>query len=187
MPEIWGLTGGIASGKSTAAKAFAAAGVPFVDADEIARELRAPDGAAHALIVARFGTADPVKLRQVVFTDPRAKNDLEGILHPLIQKESLARIRSFKAKRVIYEASLLIETGRYQDFAGLIVIVSPLEARRQRLVARDRISLELADQMIASQISDEERRKVATHVIENDGSAENLTKKIQSFVQIHSW
>lgn len=186
-PRVWGLTGGIASGKSLVAKFFAEEGVPVIDADEIARELRGPGGAAHELIQKRFGTVDPSKLREIVFTDPSARKDLEAILHPLIQKESGKRIEAALQGRegavpVLYEATLLVETGRYRDLQGLIVVVAEEEVRIQRLIARDRSSRELAQRILASQLGDAERRDHATFVIENDGSIENLKAQVRALL-----
>src|SRR5690606_18150449 len=124
MIQIWGLTGGIASGKSTVARIFAENGIGVLDADALTRELSAPGGAAHAAIEKRFGTADRSRLREMVFRDPQARKDLEGILHPLIRLESERRIRDALSERMakgerlplrmIYEATLLVETGRHK-------------------------------------------------------------------------
>lgn len=175
--EIWGLTGGIASGKSTVARIFEQAGIPVVDADEIARAMSQPGGRAHDAIVREFGTADRHKLRQIVFADPERREKLEAILHPLIQQESLARFAEKIAQAktpppfLVYEASLLIETGRARDFAGLIVVDAPREIRRQRLIDRDGIDGALADRILdaqAARLSDEARRKQARFLIVND-------------------
>jgi dephospho-CoA kinase len=192
--RVWGLTGGIASGKSTVARLFAEAGVPVIDADQIARELRAPGGAAHDAIIQRFGTADPARLREIAFADPLARTDLEAILHPLIRKESALRIEALAeaaAQRVgqgpgkvaaivpvIYEAALLVETGRYKDFAGLIVVSADESVRMERLMARDRSPEVLARKILASQIQDIERKAHATFVIENHGSLEDLRARV---------
>ncbi len=188
LPPIFGLTGGIASGKSTAAACFEKAGIPVVDADQIARELSAPGGAAFDAIVKRFGTADRGDLRKIVFADPVARADLEAILHPLIIQASEKRFKSViekSSKRppfVIYEASLLVETGRYKDLAGLILIDAPKETRRSRAMHRDGISAELTDQIIAAQASDEVRRKAADFVLDNAGGTDALEEKVQEMI-----
>ena len=186
---VWGLTGGIASGKSTAARIFQQdIGIPVVDADQIARDLSRPEGLAHAAIIKRFGTDDRVKLRQIVFNDPFARKDLEAILHPLIQQESLERISKIPPKiPVLYEAALLVETGRYQNLSGLIVIDCPVPIRRQRLIQRDGATPELADRILAAQISDEDRLKAATQIIQNSGSLEDLRLQIHNFAQKMGW
>jgi len=202
--KVWGLTGGIASGKSTVARIFAEAGVPVVDADQVARDLRAPGGAAHDPIVARFGTVDPARLREIVFSDPVARAELEAILHPLIRTESMRRIEAAvtgqlasatngsgrrmdnltapPAVPVIYEAALLVETGRYRDFAGLIVVSADEKLRVKRLMDRDQNDEELAQRIVAAQISDEKRRSCADFVIENHGSLEDLRKQVLAIV-----
>jgi dephospho-CoA kinase len=189
--ETWGLTGGIASGKSLAARFFEEAGVPVVDADRIARELSQPGGPAHPLLLARFGTADRAALRGIVFGDPEARRALEGILHPLIQVRSReemdrAALRS-RSGRVLYEASLLIETGRYREFQGLIVVEAPLELRKARLLARDPAQAEMVDQILAAQISDAERRAAATELLVNSGTEEELRTQVLALVSRRGW
>ena len=179
--RVWGLTGGIAAGKSTAALAFQALGIPVVDADAVARELLAEGGRAYASVQLRFGTTDRAKLREIIFRDPKARRDLEAILHPLIQIESESRLRQLanvEMGPIIYEAALLVETKRYRSFAGLIVIEAPIEDRVRRIVARDGGTAEQARAVIAAQLSDADRRAVATHVITNNGTAEDLRIKI---------
>ncbi|MGK5089278.1 nucleoside triphosphate pyrophosphohydrolase, partial [Bdellovibrionota bacterium FG-2] len=187
-PTIFGLTGGIASGKSTAARLFEKQGIPVIDADSIARELAALGGAAHDAIVARFGTADRGELRKIVFADSKARSDLEAILHPLIAQESEKRFKNVISKSatrppfLLYEASLLVETGRYRELTGLILVEAPREVRRSRVMDRDQISRELAEQIIEAQASDEVRRKAATFVLDNAGSTEELEKRIQEMI-----
>jgi dephospho-CoA kinase len=183
--EVWGLTGGIASGKSTAARMFAEAGIPVVDADEVARDLRRPGGAAHKAIVARFGTDDREKLRKIIFGEPQARKDIEAILHPLIVRESHALMQKYADQghaRVMYEAALLVETGRYREFTGLIVVDSSLGTRRQRLILRDGLPPELADRILGAQIPDEQRLAVATHVIRNEGSLGELRAQVEELI-----
>ncbi len=186
--QIWGLTGGIASGKSTVARILADAGIVVVDADQISRSLSSEGGAAFSPIRARFGTTDRARLREVIFNDPRARKDLEAILHPMIETESLARIRAAVALKApgrahaVYEATLLIETGRYKKLAGLIVVVSDREKRRQRLLQRDHLPPELADKILDAQLEDSERRRFATHVIENNGSLAELRHQVSTLL-----
>ncbi len=190
-PEIWGLTGGVASGKTTAAAFFKELGLEVIDADQLARELSAPNGNAHPLILRRFGTCDRAKLRELVFRDPKARHDLEAILHPLIQAECLARIEKLTASGLkgpfIYEAALLIETGRYHDLQGLIVVEAPRQNRVDRLLSRDGITRELAEKMIDSQVTDEMRRAAATEILENLGTAEELREKTRELVARRGW
>ncbi len=176
--RVIGLTGGIAAGKSTVARFFEKAGVPVIDADQVARELSAPGGAAHEAILKRFGTADRTELRKIVFGDPAARQDLESILHPLIRAESASRIARLAAPVVLYEAALLVETGRARELDGLVVVEAPREQRLRRLRARDGIQEELAARMLDAQTSDEERRNAATEVIVNAGGLAELEQKV---------
>jgi dephospho-CoA kinase len=185
--EVWGLTGGIASGKTTAGKIFAELGIPVVDADLIARELSLERGAAHAEIIKRFGTADRPKLREIIFSDPAAKKDLEAILHPMIQAESQKRIQKLAQTHdlIIYEATLLVETGRYRYMAGLIVVDSPEERRLDHLMTRDKIAKPLAEKIIhaqASQLSNEDRRKHANLILDNSGDLPALRDQISKWL-----
>lgn len=188
-PKVWGLTGGIASGKSTVAGIFKDAGFSVVDADQIARELRATGGAAFEPIFKRFGTTHAAKLREIVFSDPLAKKDLEAILHPLIRFESDVRIKAaaLAGKPVIYEAALLIETGRDKLFSGLIAVIAPFEMRLQRLLARDGSDPVLAKKILASQdagISDQDRKNAATHILNNDGTPEHLKEQVLRLIPL---
>ncbi len=184
---VWGLTGGIASGKSTAARIFREFGIPVVDADEISREITA--GIAAPLLQKRFGTADRKKLREIVFSDPQAKQDIEGILHPLIQTESRKRILALgqENRLVIYEAPLLIETGRNQSLNGLLVVETSPEVQFQRLIARDGLTPELANKIIAAQISSAERRKHADLIIDNSSTVEELKTQVRNIATAKQW
>jgi dephospho-CoA kinase len=183
LSNVWGLTGGIASGKSTVARIFSELGIPVVDADQVARQLAAKGGAAHLPILDRFGTTDRSSLREIVFSDPQARKDLEAILHPLIKAESERQLQKLGPGVVLYEAALLVETGRYKDFRGLIVVDAPREQRKQRLIERDHCSPELAEKILLAQSSDENRRAAATFVLENSGTEQELRAKIELLAQ----
>jgi dephospho-CoA kinase len=175
--RIWGLTGGVASGKSTVAKFFSEFGFPVIDADSVSRELSREGGEAHELIIKRLGTADRAALRELIFRD--------AILHPLIARESRKRMDEHSkagAKLIIYEASLLVETGRYKDFEGLIVVDSPRDVRKNRLILRNSFSENLADQIINAQAQDQVRLDAASRVFENNSSLEDLRQKVRQFL-----
>jgi dephospho-CoA kinase len=186
--QIWGLTGGIASGKSTVARLFSELGVPVLDADLISREILDEKGEAYETVLRRFGTTDRAHLKKMIFSDSKAKTDLEGILHPFIYKKSEEKIRSLALHQpiLIYEASLLIETekDRHQTeilkkLEGIIVVEAPRDIRLKRLLSREKISLELANQIIDSQLPENQRRASADFIIENSGSLEYLKKRVQ--------
>ncbi len=183
-PKIFGLTGGIGSGKSTVAKLFATHGVPCLDADDIARKLREPGKAGHAAILKQFGTVDRSALRELISKDPSAKQTLESILHPLIKTESDLALKKLKQENpsapfILYEAALLIEAGRIPDFDGLIMVTAPEHLRIKRIMARDQSSLDQATRLVSTQLSDEERAKFAQYIIQNDGTAHELAVKVQ--------
>ncbi len=175
-----GLTGGIGSGKSTVAGLFAARGVPVIDADALAREVVAPGGTAHAEVAAAWpeavgadGAIDRKRLGRIVFADPAARRKLEGLTHPRIQAAAEARLAALAeaGKRLaIYEATLLVESGRYRDFDGLIVVVAARETQIARATARDGLSRAEAEARIDAQMATEEKLRVATEVIDNDGA-----------------
>ncbi|NDG84749.1 MAG: dephospho-CoA kinase [Proteobacteria bacterium] len=183
-----GLTGGMGVGKSTVAGFFAEiAGAAVLDADEVARSLRAPGGAAEAPILARFGTLDRAELRKILSTDPKAKADLEGILHPLIREKSDHEIKRIEMENpsapfLIYEASLLIESGRAPDFDAIVVVTAPLPDRLSRIMNRDGISKDAALAMIAAQSTDEFRLQHADFHIQNLGNLDELRAQVEKTV-----
>ena len=182
--KLIGLTGGMGSGKSTVARIFAEAGALTLDADHVARSVRAPGTEAHQALLQRFQTADRIALRQILSESPEAKRDLEAILHPLIRQASdreIARLMSETpgAPCLIYEATLLIEAGRTEDFDQLIVVTSPLSDRLARLMNRDQITEAQAQAMIQSQNPDAFRLAHADYVIENTVDLVELTQKVR--------
>jgi dephospho-CoA kinase len=187
--QVWGLTGSAGSGKSTVAQFFSDHGIPHLDADQIARDLTLPQGAAHSQILARFGTSDRAKLRELVFRDPQAKQDLEKILHPLIQAEVHQRIQALGSQYpvVLYEAALLVETERYRDLAGLIVVDAPRETCLSRLLSRPGMTSEMAHLILDSQTSSALRNSRADFIIENTASLEHLRLKLRDFLFARGW
>ncbi len=189
--QVWGLTGGIAAGKSAVAQILSELGASILDADQIARELSAPGGKAAPAILKRFGTLDRAELRAKIFQDSKAKRDLEGILHPLIQEESRDRIDGLKralskkpgSHLIIYEAALLLEAERLHEFDGIILVIAPTSARMDRLMKRNGHSKDLAEKIIASQALPQKQKdavKTLSHfVIENDGAPADLQEKIE--------
>ncbi len=187
---VWGLTGGIASGKSLATKYFKKLGFNIIDADRIAKALRQKNGRACADIIKFFGTNKTQELREIIFKDKTAKKKLENIMHPLIKEESLKKVWQFyssaknKKTPTIYEAALLVETKRYKDLRGLILIDAPAPTRKQRLIKRDKITPNLADKIILKQISDKKRKSNARYIIPNASSRTGLQKEIKKLAGI---
>lgn len=186
---IYGLTGGIASGKSAVAGFLRELGVEVIDADAIARELRSPGGAAEAAILAAFGTLDPKTLRTRIASDPEEKRRLEAILHPLISAESERRFAAIAGRAspggfvgvnyAVYEAALLVEAGRAGDFEGLIYVDAGPEARLSRLITRDGMEPASARQFLGAQGPETAKRAAATHRLSNDGTLEELRAKVR--------
>ncbi len=184
--RVFGLTGGVASGKSTVARFFRDQGFSVIDADELTHSLSQPGGLGYEAIIRRFGTSDRNLLRKMVFNDPRARQDLEAILHPLIQTESL-RLMQEEAKKtpnptLIYEAALIVEKNRASEFEGVIVVEAPKEIRKKRLMTRNEMDEKAADKIFEAQTSDEERRKVATFILDNSGSLGELEKQVKGLI-----
>jgi dephospho-CoA kinase len=187
---IYGLTGGIASGKSVVAGFLRELGIEVVDADAIARDLRAPGGPAEGPILSEFGTLDPKELRARIANDGEAKRKLESILHPLISAESERRFSAIAnraspggfigAKYAVYEAALLVEAGRAKDFSGLILVESDPDLQLARLVARDGMEPEIARRFLRAQAPTSVKRAAATHRLLNNGTREELRSKVAS-------
>jgi dephospho-CoA kinase len=181
-----GLTGGIGAGKSTVAALLAARGAVVIDADAIAREVVEPGEPALAALAERFGTdiltpdgrLDRAALAARAFVDDASKKDLEAITHPAIAARFLQRIADAPEDAiVVHDVPLLVEAKRGADYAAVIVVEAPLDVRLTRLEARG-VPRDDAQQRIALQASDEERREVATYVIDNAGDLDALEPQV---------
>ena len=182
-----GLTGGIACGKSTVAAILRARGVPVVDADVIAREVVGDGTEGKALVTARFpsvarpGGIDRKALRDLVSRSEEARRDLEAILHPLIGAEivrTLADLARGGAPLAFVEAALMIEIGSYRRYDAVVVVSASPDVQLGRLMARDGMREEDARRFIATQMPLEQKKKVATYVIENDGDPAALEREV---------
>jgi dephospho-CoA kinase len=177
--KLIGLTGNIGSGKSTVARMFAARDVPVIDADTLSRELQAPGQPAYAEIAAAWpeavapdGHLDRKRLADIVFSAPAALKKLESIMHPRIQALSRERTDAFAAAGhplVLYEASLLVESGRDKELDGLIVVTASPATRLARVVARDGVREDDVRARMRAQLPQEDKVRLANHVIDNDG------------------
>lgn len=182
-----GLTGNVASGKSSVARMWADAGVPVVSADALAREAVSPGSPGLAEVVAAFGTdivaadgsLDRAQLRAVVFSDPAARQRLEEILHPVIWRLRSAWLNERRAegrRLVVSEIPLLFETGREADFDVVVFVDAPEEVRLRRITEDRGLSEEEGRAIMAAQMSAETKRARADIVVVNDGSIEDLEK-----------
>lgn len=188
--RIIGLTGGIASGKSTVARLFAELGAPIVDADVLARRVVEPGQPAYEDIVREFGpevlaadgTIDRKKLGERVFGDEEARRKLNRFTHARIaalSQAEIARHAAAGAPVVIYEAALLVENRIHEGLDGLIVVSAPPEAQLRRLVLRDGLEEEAARQRLAAQLPLEARLAVATWVIDNSGAPKDTARQVR--------
>lgn len=191
MGLLMGLTGGIASGKSTVAELLAAEQIPVIDTDQLSRELVEPGQLALADIVDTFGPTilrtdgqlDRAALRQIVFTDTQARALLEAILHPPIRVLAQQRAQQLAAHHpyVVVVIPLLAEPGvypHYQWLDGIICVETAPDTQRRRLLSRPGITAELADQLIQAQIAPERRRPVCDFVLDNSQNARHLHTQV---------
>lgn len=191
--HVIGLTGGIASGKTTVAKLLASRGAAVVDADLLARQVVEPGQPALAELVARFGAAiltadgrlDRKRLAAIAFADPAARADLGRITHPRIAAASAVAITTWAdagAHIVFYEAALLVENHAHTSLAGLIVVAAPPDVQYARLVERDRMSPDEARARIAAQAPLADKLAAATWVIQNTGDLAALEREVEHVV-----
>jgi dephospho-CoA kinase len=188
--RVFGLTGNIASGKSTVAAMFRDLGIPVLDADRISREVTAPGGRAYDAVVREFGPGivggdgaiDRKKLGDIVFADPRRRARLEGITHPAIleaMKEALAELARRGNRLAVVEAALIHESGRKGLFEAVIAVRCDRESQVRRLVARDGISEEEAATRLRAQMDAVRKALASDYVIENSGNLEDTRRQVE--------
>jgi dephospho-CoA kinase len=177
-----GLTGGIASGKSTVAQRFMELGVPVIDADEASRAVVAPGEPGLAEVVRRFGSGvlaehgelDRRALRQLIFKDPGSRRDLEAILHPLIRARMDQCASAAAGAYIMLAIPLLIESGSLDRVDRILVVDVDEAVQLQRLLDRDGGTLEQARAILASQASRDARLAAADDVLLNAGTVTDL-------------
>jgi len=189
-----GLTGGIASGKTTVAKIMKRLGAAIVDADALSREVVEPGRDAWKAIVDTFGaevlrpdqTLDRQKLRAVIFNNSTARKKLESIIHPRVRALAEERINQQAAagyELVVYEVPLLFEGNLHEWLRPVVLVACDADVQRQRLQQRDRLTPEEAQKHIDAQMSLEEKRRLADYVIENDGDLESLERQVEAVLK----
>jgi dephospho-CoA kinase len=181
-----GLTGGIASGKTTVSNLFAQLGVPIIDADVISHSLTEPGTTAFKLIVQTFGVKilqadgniNRGTLGKIIFSDTQQRHRLEKILHPRIQQIMLAEAAKVKTPYCILSIPLLIETNQIKLVDHILVIDCPIDLQRQRIKDRNGISSNQIEQILMSQTTREARLAIADDIILNDTNLEQLKSKV---------
>lgn len=193
-----GLTGGLASGKSTVAKRLAEAGFQVVDADEIVAELYAPGQPGARAVAAMFGAnyldkggaVDKPRLARLVFADDAARATLEAAIHPLVRASfsrlgtaaaSPADVAPARPRPIVLEATRLVEAGYAPDFDLIVTVEAAPEIRLARAIARG-LSQDEAVRRLAAQGDGSERRAAAHRVIENNGTAAELQAQVDALV-----
>lgn len=193
-PLVFGLTGGIGTGKSTVARRLRDAhGIPVIDADEAARAVVAPGSEGLAAIVEAFGEGvltpdgalDRPAMRRRVMADASARKRLEAITHPRIAAWVMARVgEALQAghELVGVEAALMVETGSYRNYGALLVVSCDPATQLGRVQARDGVSEAEARRVLQAQLPLPEKEAVADHVIRNDGSLADLHAAVDAWV-----
>ena len=183
--HLFGLTGGIASGKSLVAARFRARGLAVLDADQVARAVVEPGTAGLSELVARFGlhiltdagALDRKRLGAIAFADPDARRALNAIVHPRIAartQELRAALESEGHDVACYEAALLVENGLSAAFQPLVVVIAAPDLQRRRLMQRDALDAVEADQRLAAQAPLEAKIAAAAFLLRNEGSLAEL-------------
>ena len=190
-----GLTGGIATGKSTVGAMFVELGCHLIESDQITHQLFEPGQAVHAAVVKQFGnrvlaldgTIDRRILGDIVFKDPQARAKLNSLVHPAITQRQQEWLNDMKAQDphgiAIVDAALMIEVGTYKNYDKVIVVTCSPEIQRERLRARSALSEEKIESRIRSQMANEEKVKYADFVIDNSGSVESTRVQVETVYQ----
>lgn len=193
---VIGLTGGIASGKSTVAAMLRNANIPVIDADDLAREATKVGSPGLTEVVAAFGrdilradqSLDRAKLATIVFADEHRLRQLEAILHPKIEQlfnREMQQLESFGHPIVVYMAPLLFEKQIHRKLAKTLLVVANDDLRKTRLVARDQLTREDAEKRFKAQLTDDCKIKLADEIIENNGSMDELYNNLcQAFERV---
>jgi dephospho-CoA kinase len=186
-----GLTGGIASGKSTVRELLAALGCHTIDADRLVAELYEPGRAGHAALVATYGeqilrddrSVDRVKLAGIAFSDPSEAKKLNALIHPIVIAETEERLAKIGEGIAVVEATLMIESGGRHRYDRIAIVDVDPEVQVERGVARG-LAREEVLRRIANQIPREERLRYADYVIDNSGDREHLERETRRVYEL---
>jgi len=185
-----GITGGIATGKSTATDFFAKKGIDIIDADEISRNLQKKGQAGYEAIVEKYGSKvlmpdeslDRAKLREIAFKKQADKKWLEELMHPLIREKILEAFGNIDSKWAIYSAPLW---GPRNKFNRVLVIDAPENLQIERIANRDKSTKKIAESIIKNQMNRNERISYSDDLLVNDDSLENFEKKLEFYFRIY--
>lgn len=197
MSTIIGLTGGIATGKSTVTNCLRAQGIPVIDADDLSRRVVQPGEPGLALIKEHFGPhvildtgeLDRQALGKIIFGDKGQRQQLNELLHPLIAAEmdrEIARLEQRGDMLIMLDIPLLFETNFGEKVDEVMVVYTPESVQLERLMARDELSRIDAESRIQAQLSIEEKRCRADYVIDNSGSHAQTTQQVIEWLQTRS-
>lgn len=188
MAYVVAITGGIGSGKTAVSDLLQARGATVVDTDVIARELTAAGGMAMPALVERFGpeiaaadgSLDRSRMRVLAFQNPRARRELEGILHPLIRSQAMQRVAAARGPYVVLVVPLLVESPAYRDITDRVLVVDcPEHLQIERTIRRSGLERAEVERIVRAQSSRAARLALADDVIVNDGDLSALTVAVE--------
>lgn len=189
-----GLTGGIASGKTTVSDCFKKLGTQVIDADVISHEVTEPSGSAFEEILSEFGSEildekgliNRKKMRAIIFNDPSQKKILENIIHPKVRDEMFQRINKSDDHYLIVSVPLLVETGMHQIMDRNLLVDCSEDTQIERLMHRDKITLNEARAILKNQASRSDRKKIADDLIVNENNV-TLIELENEVLELHKY
>ena len=189
-----GLTGGIASGKTTVSDCFMKLGTQVIDADVISHEVTEPSGSAFEVILSEFGSEildekgliNRKKMRAIIFNDPSQKKILENIIHPKVRDEMFQRINKSDDHYLIVSVPLLVETGMHQIMDRNLLVDCSEDTQIERLMHRDKIALNEARAILKNQASRSDRKKIADDLIVNENNV-TLIELEDKVLELHKY
>lgn len=191
-PFVIGITGTIGSGKSAVGHILTEMGIPVIDSDKVVHDLFATNKVLKDRLVAEFGQAivsdsgvgiDRKALGKIVFSNPKAKEQLEDIVHPLTIEACLKELSKYSGQEIIaILVPLLFEAAPHLGYDEIWAVITAEKILLERLTSRDKISLEQALQRLNAQFSQERKAKNATHVIDNSGSLEQTSAQVENLI-----
>lgn len=189
-----GLTGGIASGKTTVSDCFKKLGTQVIDADIISHEVTEPSGSAFEEILSEFGSEildekgliNRKKMRAIIFNDPSQKKILEKIIHPKVRDEMFQRINKSDDHYLIVSVPLLVETGMHQIMDRNLLVDCSEDTQIERLMHRDKITLNEARAILKNQASRSDRKKIADDLIVNENNV-TLIELENEVLELHKY